>query len=258
MLAAPTADYQYHDTYFVVAHFHYVIVGGVVFGLFAGLHYWWPKMFGKMLNDFLGKITFVLFFTGFHLTFFIQHFLGLWGMPRRVFTFLPGQGFETANLISTTGAFFMAAGTIVLVYNIIITTLKGTPAGNDPWEDGRTLEWAISSPAPEYNFKQLPLVKGLDPLWIEKRAGSKEITPAEPVGDIHMPNRSILPFIMAFGLFVSAFGFMYHAEFSWGLPVIFIGFAITFFSMLLRSVIDDHGYHIHKEELPDDDKGVKI
>lgn len=259
MLAAPTADYQYHDSYFVVAHFHYVIVGGVVFGLFAGLHYWWPKMFGRMLNDFLGKITFVLFFTGFHLTFFIQHFLGLWGMPRRVFTFLPGQGFEAANLVSTSGAFLMAAGTIVLFCNIMFSTLRGIKAGNDPWEDGRTLEWAIPSPAPEYNFKQLPLVKGLDPLWLEKRAGNTGLTLAETVEDIHMPNRSILPFLMSLGLFVSAFGFMYRLDFVWGLPLIIIGLAITFMCMLLRSVIDDHGYHIHKKDLVDDaDKGVKM
>ncbi|MBU8786282.1 cytochrome c oxidase subunit I [Bacillus glycinifermentans] len=258
MLAAAPADYQFHDTYFVVAHFHYVIIGGVVFAILAGAHYWWPKMFGKMLYESLGKITFMLFFTGFHLTFFIQHWLGLWGMPRRVFTFLPNQGFETANMVSTIGAFLMAVAVIILVINIIATTVKGEKAGSDPWLDGRTLEWAVSSPPPEYNFKQLPLVRGLDALWIEKRAGKRSLTAAEPLQDVHMPNGSILPFFISFGLFVSAFGFMYRSEFAWGLPVILIGLGITFFSMLLRSVIDDHGYHIHKEDLmDDDDKGVK-
>ncbi|MBG9916991.1 cytochrome c oxidase subunit I [Bacillus sonorensis] len=258
MLAAAPADYQFHDTYFVVAHFHYVIIGGVVFAILAGAHYWWPKMFGRMLNEALGKITFVLFFIGFHLTFFIQHWLGLWGMPRRVFTYLPNQGFDTANMVSSIGAFMMSVAVIILVINIIVTAIKGKKAGSDPWLDGRTLEWAVSSPPPEYNFKQLPLVRGLDALWIEKRAGKRSLTAAEPLQDVHMPNGSILPFIISLGLFVSAFGFMYRTEFAWGLPVILTGLGITFFSMLLRSVIDDHGYHIHKEDLmDDDDKGVK-
>lgn len=174
MLAAAPADYQFHDTYFVVAHFHYVIIGGVVFAILAGAHYWWPKMFGKMLSEALGKITFVLFFIGFHLTFFIQHWLGLWGMPRRVFTYLPNQGFDMANLISSIGAVFMAAAVIILVINIIVTTAKGEKVGSDPWHDGRTLEWAVSSPPPEYNFKQLPLVRGLDALWIEKEPASSQ------------------------------------------------------------------------------------
>nr|WP_309099243.1 cytochrome c oxidase subunit I [Fredinandcohnia onubensis] len=260
MLASAPADYQYHDSYFVVAHFHYVIVGGVVLAVFAGAHYWWPKMFGKMLNDTLGKVTFWLFLIGFHLTFFIQHFLGLMGMPRRVFTFLPNHGWELGNLISSIGAIFMALGVIVLLYNIVITSIKGENATADAWEDGRTLEWAISSPPPEYNFKQLPLVRGLDPLWVEKMQGKKEMTPAEPLGDIHMPNSSILPFIISLGLFVAAFGFLHHPDgVSWSVPVMIIGGIITFGAMLLRSIIDDHGYHIHKEELMDDDdkKGVE-
>ncbi|MCM3003194.1 cytochrome c oxidase subunit I [Priestia koreensis] len=258
MNAAAPADYQYHDSYFVVAHFHYVIVGGVVFALLAGVHYWWPKMFGRMLSDALGKVTFWLFFFGFHLTFFIQHFLGLMGMPRRVATFLPNQGWETANLISSIGAFFMAAATIVLVFNVIKTSINGEVAKGDAWGDGRTIEWAISSPAPEYNFKQTPLVRGLDALWIEKMEGKTELTPAEPIGDIHMPNSSILPVVIASGLFIAALGFMFRNEHGWGDVVGGIGLAITLLGMFLRSWIDDHGYHIHKEELMDDDsKEVK-
>nr|WP_249365277.1 cytochrome c oxidase subunit I [Cytobacillus citreus] len=260
MLGAAAADYQYHDTYFVVAHFHYVIVGGVVFSLFAATHYYWPKMFGTMLNEFLGKITFVLFFIGFHLTFFIQHFLGLWGMPRRIFTYLPGQGLDTGNFVSTIGAFLMAAGVIVILINIIMTSVKNEKVGNDPWGDGRTLEWAISSPPPFYNFKQLPLVRGLDAYWIEKMEGKKGMIPAEPLGDVHMPNNSFVPFVISLGLFIAAFGVMYQADEgnTWGIPVIILGLAITFGSMLARSLRDDHGYHIHKEDLMDDnDKGVK-
>jgi cytochrome c oxidase subunit I len=258
MNATAAADYQYHDSYFVVAHFHYVIVGGVVLALLAGTHYWWPKMFGKMLSEKLGKVTFWLFFIGFHLTFFIQHFLGLMGMPRRVFTFLPGQGWETGNLISSIGAFFMAAGTIVLLVNIVITTFKGKKAEADAWGVGRTLEWAVSSPAPEYNFAQTPLVRGLDALWVEKMEGKKGLTPAEPLGDIHMPNPSFLPFVISLGLFIAAFGFMYHKDYSWGLMVGIVGLLITFGAMFLRSVIDDHGYHIHKEEIMEaEKKGAK-
>jgi len=254
MNAAATADYQYHDSYFVVAHFHYVIVGGVVFALLAGTHYWWPKMFGKMLSEKLGKLTFWLFFIGFHLTFFIQHFLGLMGMPRRIYTFLPGQGLETGNLISSVGAFFMGAATIVLLINIFITSVRGPKAEADAWGDGRTLEWAVSSPAPEYNFAQTPLVRGLDSFWVEKMEGKKGLTPAEPLGDIHMPNSSFLPFMISLGLFIAAFGFMYHNDYSWGLPVGIIGLAVTLGAMFLRSVIDDHGFHIHKEEIIEAEK----
>jgi cytochrome c oxidase subunit I len=259
MLASAAADYQYHDTYFVVAHFHYVIVGGVVFAVLAGTHLYWPKMFGTMLNETLGKITFWLFFIGFHLTFFIQHFLGLWGMPRRVFTYLPGQGFSASNMVSSAGALFMSLAVLVLLYNIIMTSVKNVRVGNDPWGDGRTLEWSIPSPPPFYNFKQLPLVRGLDAYWLEKMDGKKGMTPAEPLGDIHMPNSSFLPFMMALGLFIAAFGAMYHVnDKAWALPVMIIGLLVTFGSMFLRSVKDDHGFHIHKEDLiDDDDKGVK-
>ncbi|MBM6618592.1 cytochrome c oxidase subunit I [Bacillus suaedaesalsae] len=263
MLAAAAADYQYHDSYFVVAHFHYVIVGGVVFAVFAGITYWWPKVFGKLLNETLGKITFWLFFIGFHLTFFIQHFLGLMGMPRRVFTYLPNHGWDLGNLISSIGAIGMALGTLVFLYNVIITSVKGKRVGNDPWGTGRTLEWAISSPAPEYNFKQLPLVRGLDALWVEKMEGRNEMTPAEPLGDIHMPNPSILPFILSLGLFIAAFGFMYAniQGDTTNIPSLIVGIVgmlIVLGTMFFRSVLDDHGFHIHKEELEnDDDKGVK-
>ena len=257
MLASAPADFQFHDSYFVVAHFHYTIVGGMIMGMFAGLFYWWPKMFGRMLNETLGKITFAFFFTGFHLTFFIQHFLGLQGMPRRVFTYLAGQGWETSNLVSTIGALFMTVGVIVFLINIVITARKPKDAPADPW-DARTIEWAIPSPPPEYNFKQLPLVRGLDALWVEKMEGRKEMLPAEPVGSIHMPSPSILPFIMSVGLFIAGLGFMYaKTEFSNGFVrmlfenhiIAAAGIAIFLVCMILRSIFDDHGYHIEPEEL---------
>src|SRR5699024_2791503 len=125
MVASVVADYQYHDTYFVVAHFHYVIVGGTIFGIMAAMHYWWPKMFGRILHEGMGKLTFWTFFIGFHLTFFIQHFLGLMGMPRRYWVFLEGQGLDLGNQISTVGAFFMTFGVIVFLINIVYTAVKG-------------------------------------------------------------------------------------------------------------------------------------
>nr|WP_216675657.1 cytochrome c oxidase subunit I [Brevibacillus sp. HB1.3] len=249
MLAVPPADYQYHDSYFVVAHFHYVIVGGLVFGLFSGLYYWWPKMFGKMLNETIGKWNFWTFFIGFHLTFFPQHFLGLMGMPRRVFTYLKDQNLDMGNFISTIGAFGMTIGTILFVINVVVAAKSSKRAPADPW-DGRSLEWAIPSPPPEYNFVQTPLVRGLDALWIEKMAGNKGMTPAEPIGDIHMPSPSFLPFLMSLGLFVAGYGFIYH-----NYVVVVIGILATLSCMFTRSVKDDPGYHIHEDEL--EEKGVK-
>ncbi|MBR7798036.1 cytochrome c oxidase subunit I [Virgibacillus sp. AGTR] len=248
MLASAVADYQYHDSYFVVAHFHYVIVGGVVFGILAALHYWWPKMFGKILNEALGKLSFWLFFIGFHLTFFIQHFLGLMGMPRRYWVFLEDQGLDIGNLVSTIGALLMGVGGLLFVINIIYTSVKGEKAPADPW-DGRTLEWAIPSPPPFYNFKQTPLVRGLDPLWIEKTEGKGEMTAAEPLGDIHMPDGSILPFIMSLGFFIAGFGFIYQVDQKAWLVAVFAGMGIALACMLIRSLKDYHGFHITKEEL---------
>ncbi|KIO66276.1 Cytochrome c oxidase polypeptide I [Caldibacillus thermoamylovorans] len=264
MQAVAPLDYQLHDTYFIVAHFHYVIIGGVVFGILAATHFYWPKMFGTKLSEKMGYVTFTLFFIGFHCTFFIQHFLGLMGMPRRVATFLPGQGLELGNLISSIGAILMAVAVIILLFNVVITSIRNKKVGADPWEDGRTMEWAIASPPPFYNFKQTPLVRGLDTWWLEKMEGKKELTPAEPLGDIHMPNNSIIPFFISLGLFVAAFGAMYNPlnsvgdGKSWGLPVLIIGLGITFGSMLIRSLRDDFGYHIHKEDLLEDDKGGKV
>jgi cytochrome c oxidase subunit I len=246
MLASAAADYQLHDSYFVVGHFHYVIIGGVVFSIFAALHYWWPKIFGRMLDEWLGKITFWFFFIGFQLAFFFYHFLGLYGMPRRVFTYLPGQGFETYNLISTIGALLMTIAALVFIYNVVVTTIRKQPVDNDPW-NARSLEWAISSPPPEYNFKQLPLVRGLDPFWLEKMNDKKEMLHAEPISDIHMPNSSILPFLISLGLFIASFGIIFREEGI--LFLTFIGLGTTIISMLIRSIKDDHGYHILIKDL---------
>ncbi|EON73146.1 cytochrome c oxidase subunit I [Lysinibacillus sphaericus] len=251
MQAAAPLDYQLHDSYFIVAHFHYVIVGGIVLALFGSAHFYWPIFFNRMLNETLGKITFWVFFIGFHLTFFLQHFLGLMGMPRRVFTYMEGQGWDQFNYISTIGALMMGVGVILMVINCLMS-IKGKPAGRDPWGDGRTLEWAIPQPIPFYNFRQTPLVRGLDPYWIEKQEGNKEgMTYAEPLGDIHMPNNSAIPFVISLGMFIAAFGALYNpdADKPWSIYVLIIGLAITFGAMIVRSVKDDHGFHLHKEDI---------
>jgi len=143
----------------------------------------------------------------------------------------------------------MGIGTIFLVVNVIVSSMKGKDAPADPW-DGRTLEWAIASPAPEYNFKQLPLVRGYDALFKEKMDGRSELTPAEPLGPIHMPSPTILPLIMSIGLFIAGYGFMYQNNY-----VAVGGILVTFICMIIRSLKDDHGFHIEVEELQD--KGAK-
>ncbi|OCS91396.1 cytochrome c oxidase subunit I [Caryophanon latum] len=252
MQAAAPLDYQLHDSYFIVAHFHYVIVGGIVLALFGSAHYYWPLMFNQMLSEKLGKVTFWLFFIGFHCTFFVQHFLGLMGMPRRVSTYDAGQGLDLFNMISTVGAVLMAIGVITLVVNVVITAVKNEKVGRDPWGDGRTLEWAIPQPVPFYNFRQTPLVRGLDTYWIEKQEGNEEgMTYAEPLSDIHMPNNSILPFMMTVGLFIASFGALYNmdADKPWSIYLLVGGLGMLFVCMFIRSFKDDHGYHVHVEEI---------
>ena len=220
-------------------------------------------MFGRVLNETLGKWTFWLFAIGFHLTFFVQHFLGLLGMRRRIVSYLPNQNFDELNFISTIGAILMGIGVLAFLANVVITSRKPVGAPADPWEDGRTLEWSIPSPPPEYNFKQIPLVRGIDAYWKEKMAGNKEMTPSEPVGPIHMPSPSILPFVMSLGLFIAGLGFMFSTEdFSNSFMslifnkyiVLIVGLLITFAAMIARSLYDDHGYHIEVEELEGEGK----
>ena len=162
-LAAFPVDWQVTDTYYVVAHMHYVLFGGTAFAVFGGLYYWWPKIFGRKLDEGLGKVNFWLMFVGFNLTFFPQHMLGLMGMPRRNFTYFRGGLFEAYNLISTIGSGILALGVLVFVINAVRTSRVGVRAGNDPWL-ADTLEWYTTSPPPEHNFDRVPYVTSARPL----------------------------------------------------------------------------------------------
>jgi cytochrome c oxidase subunit 1 len=162
--AAVPVDFALHDTYWVVAHLHYVLFGGSVFGVFAGIYYWFPKMTGRMLSEGLGKIQFAIMFVGFNLTFFPMHALGLAGMPRRIADYSSNAGWNELNLAATVGGFLIAASIVPFLWNVFVSLRAGKPAGDDPWE-GNTLEWATSSPPPPYNFDRLPEIRSERPVF---------------------------------------------------------------------------------------------
>ena len=169
IIASVPLDLQLHDTYFIVAHFHYVLIGGAVFPLLGILTYWFPKITGRMMSESLGKVGFWILFLGFQLAFFPMHFAGLLGMPRRVYTYPAGQGLELPNLLSTMGAFAVASAVLLFVINGLWSLYRGAIAPPNPW-DASTLEWAVSSPPPVYNFEHIPVVESRTPLWDEKGA----------------------------------------------------------------------------------------
>jgi cytochrome c oxidase subunit 1 len=225
------ADYQQTDTYYIVAHFHYVLFGGAVMGIFSGLYYWWPKMLGRVLGEKLGKLNFWLIAVGMTLTFGPMHILGLQGMIRRTFTYPASLGLTFWNEVATAGAFTIALGVVVFVLNAVASLRRPKDAPADPW-DGRTLEWMVPSPPPVHNFDEIPTVGALDEFWHRKYVVDRTGRPVpvqaggahgEHHGEahtIHLPGPSYWPFVAALGLPTIGYGVIY----GWWLS--FIGAAV--------------------------------
>jgi cytochrome c oxidase subunit I len=228
--AVVPSDFQQTDTYYIVAHFHYVLFGGAIFGLFGGVYYWWPKVFGRMLSEGLGKVNFWVMLIGFNMTFGPMHILGLQGMPRRIQTYPESLGLTFWNLVSTIGAFTIAMSVLIFLVNAIASFRKPKEMVDDPW-DARTLEWMTTSPPPEYNFAEIPVVHSLDEAWhrkyAETRGGRVVPVPAGGSGEvpldgeadagahggghaIHMPSPSYWPIVAALGLPIIGYGIIFN------------------------------------------------
>jgi len=231
------SDYQQQDTYYIVAHFHQVLFGGAIFALFAGIYYWFPKFTGKMLHEGWGQVQFWLMFIGFNLTFQPMMILGLIGMPRRVYSYPEGYGWDVWNMVATVGAFMIAFSVLVFIFNVLLSVRRKERAPADPW-DGRTLEWSLPSPPPPYNFAEIPTVTHRDDFWHKKYAedetgrlvpivagGSEDGEEEEDHGDIHMPSPSFWPLIAAIGLPIVATGLIYDPA------IVAVGGAVTVFGI---------------------------
>ncbi|MBW8816179.1 MAG: cytochrome c oxidase subunit I [Caulobacterales bacterium] len=233
MLASVPLDLQLHDTYFVVAHFHYVLIGGAVFPLFGGFYYWFPKITGRMLSEKAGAWNFWLFFVGFNVAFFPMHILGLIGMPRRVYTYPAGLGWELWNRISTLGGLVIVVSVLIFIGNVTVSLRRGALAGDNPW-DAATLEWATTSPPPSYNFAHIPVVTTREALWSEDRpvmeglkSESREVLctsvlDAEPDMRHASPKPSLWPLFTALATSAMFIGSIFHEwALVWGsLPIV--------------------------------------
>ena len=244
---------QQHDTYFVVAHFHYVLFGGLVFAIFGGFYYWWPKVFGHFLSERMGKVNFWLLFIGFNLTFFPMHIVGLQGMPRRTYTYGKGHGWELLNQLETVGAFIIAISVLTFFVNVIASRKRNDIAPADPW-DGRTLEWSIPSPVPAYNFLEVPEVQHFDDFWHKKyteddegrlvrlpSGGSDSGEHGSADGShIHLPSPSYWPLVFAFGLPITGYGFVFKNWWLVGAGVAVLMFGLTAWLIEPDTALEDH------------------
>ena len=223
MHAGPAVDSQHQDTYFVVAHIHYVLFGGAIMGIFSGIFYWFPKMTGRFLSETLGKWSFWVMFAGMNLTFFPMHFLGVSGMPRRIYTYDEGFGWEAWNMAATIGSYLIAVSVLIFLVNFFRTMRQEPTAPDNPW-DGSTLEWATSSPPPEHDFDVVPEVHSYTPLWTNRDMG---IAPPEvPENNhIHLPPPLYMPLILAIGIGVLAVGLLSH------LALVGIGVAVAIYGI---------------------------
>lgn len=226
MHALAPSDAQQTDTYFVVAHIHYVLIGGSVMAIFAGIYYWFPKFFGRMLDERLGKWGFWTMFIGFNTFAFPFHFLGLMGMPRRIYTYAAGMGFDFWNLVSTIGVFILTAGILLFIVNFIKTMRSPQTHIQDPW-DARTIEWTLPSPPPAYNYRVVPTITSRDDFWYQKypETGHEHPAPAKQPAvaadssshGIHMPGQSYMPALLALGLTIMAYGGIFASILTVGL-----------------------------------------
>ena len=248
MHAVVPVDTQQQDSYFVVAHFHYVLFGGSMMGLTAGIYYWFPKMSGRMMSESLGKLHFWLMFIGFNLTFFPMHIVGVLGMPRRIYTFSADQGWEGLNLLISGGSIVLAVSILVFIVNLVRSNRRGERAGNNPW-GAPTLEWAISSPPPHYNFAVVPTVHSLYPLWDEE-ANAIEPPPVEE-RHVHMPAPSYWPLFMAAGITMAAAGLLvWKTNAVAGITIIVISLTVGLYSAVRWSfepAMTEEGEGAHAE-----------
>ena len=214
MHSSAPSDAQQQDTYFVIAHIHYVLFGGSIMALLGGIYYWFPKITGRFLEERMGQITFWIIFIGMNITFFPMHFLGLDGMPRRINTYPDGMGWDLWNAVATAGVAFLFVGMALFLYNAIASWRNGKRASGDPW-DGRTLEWSISSPPPEYNFEEIPTIYERDDWWSTKRRHVRRAVPVagasgENGKGIHLPQPSYWPAVVSIGLLVGGYGLIFN------------------------------------------------